>query len=356
MIVRRGWRLAAVVAAGVLAVAGLAGCSAERTESNEIKLVYKSGMGDDRVFDRCIAPTTAGDWIADNDVFVLPTGKRTWNIQPAEDADQRTPITSGSLPKVDPQTKQSRPGPAVDVWLTTDFYLNWDCGFDQSKPLAEQKGSKDSPVVRFFDRTGRSAEISTNKGNFVRAKWNSMLSTTLAKVELDVVQAETRKYDADTLDANLGDVYAQMEAAMGPAFQKALAAKMGGEYFCGVEFDGGRQVSWVEKTVDAETGELGEVKKTGPCPPVRIDISNIDLHDPDIQAARTRTYVAEQDAAADAVKARSDKAVADLATDPNVMRLKEMENERAIAEACARGANCTLIQGVGGGVNVRAGR
>lgn len=361
MLVRGLRRVVAVAAVGVLAVAALVGCSAERTESNEIKLVYKSGWGDDRVFDRCIAPTTAGDWTADNDVFVLPTDKRTWNIQPSDDADQKTPIVSGSLPKTDPVTGETRPGPAVDVWLTTDFYLNWDCGFDfgadGKKSLNGQKGTADSPVVTFFNRTGRTAQISSNTGDFDRDKWNSMLSTTLAKAELDVVQAETRKYDADAQDANLGDVYALMEASMGPAFQRTLNAKMGGEYFCGVEYDGGRLVEWTERALDPATGKVVETKKTGKCPPVRIDISSIDLHEPEIQKARTDTYVEEQRAKAAQVRAKSDKAVAELAKDPNVMRLKQMENERAIAEACARGANCTLIQGVdGAGVNVGAGR
>lgn len=344
-----------LAAVGLVLAGTQVGCSAERTESNEIKLVYKSGYGDDRVFDRCIAPSTAGDWIADNDVFVLPTGKRSWNIAPSPDADEDQPIVSGTVPKTDPDSGESRPGPTVDVWLTTDFYLNWDCGFDQTKSLTGQKGSKDSPVVTFFNRTGRSAEMSSNDGDFDEGKWKTMLRTTLAKVEIDVIQAETRKYDADDLDANIGDVYTRMEAAMGPAFQKALNAKMNGDYFCGVEYDGGKTVEWVERTVDA-AGKLVESEKAGTCPPVRIDITSIDLHDPAIRDARVQTYVQEQQAKAAGVKAKSDKAVADLAKDPNVMRLKEMENQRAIAEACARGANCTLIQGVGGGVNVTAGR
>lgn len=302
----------------------------------------------------CIAPTTAGDWIADNDVFVLPTDKRTWNIAPSPDADQQDPIVSGTIPKVDPETKERRPGPTVDVWLTTDFYLNWDCGFDHAKSLNGQTGRADSPVVRFFDRTGRTAQVSSNSGDFDIDKWKSMLRTTLAKVELDVVQAETRKYDADDLDANIGDVYAQMEAAMGPAFQKALTAKMNGDYFCGVEFDGGKTVKWVERSYDPVTKKIVEAEKSGTCPPVRIDITNIDLHDKAIQEARTATYVAEQQAKAARVKAESDRAVAKLAEDPNVLRLKELENQRAIAEACAQSSNCTMIQGNPGSVIVPA--
>jgi hypothetical protein len=339
-----------------LALGTQTACSAERTELNELKLVYKSGVGDDRQFDRCIAPGEAGDWIADNDVFTLPTDKRTWNIAASDDADQREPIVSGSLPKLDPQTRESRPGPAVDVWLTTDFYLNWDCGFDYGKPLKGQKGSAASPVVTFFNRTGRSAQISSNDGDFDLGKWRTMLRTTLAKVELDVVQSETRKYDADELDANLGDVYVQMEAAMGPAFQRALTAKMGGEYFCGVEYDGGKPVTWTERSLGAD-GKPVEKQQQGTCPPVRIDITNIDLHDKAIQDARVQSYVVEQQSRAALTKAKSDKAVADLAKDPNVMRLKEMENERAIAEACARSqqGGCTLIQGINpGSVNVPA--
>lgn len=348
-------RLLGVAAVAALALSSQTACSAERTELNELKLVYKSGYGDDRQFDRCIAPGQAGDWIADNDVFTLPTGKRTWNIADTEDADERAPIVSGSLPKIDPESKESRPGPAVTVWLTTDFYLNWDCGFDYSKSLKGQTGKADSPVVTFFNRTGRSAQISDNDGDFNPDAWKSMLRTTLAKVEMDVVQAETRKYDADEMDANLGDVYARMEAAMGPAFQRALNAKMGGEYFCGVEFDGGKPVNWTETTLGPD-GKPVTKQASGKCPPVRIDITNIDLADQAIRDARVQAYVAEQQARAAKVKAESDQAVAKLAQDPNVMRLKEMENQRAIAEACARsGGGCTLIQGINpGAVNIPA--
>lgn len=344
-------RAAALFVAGML-VLTQAGCSAERTELNEIKLVYMAGYGDDRKFERCIAPGEAGDWVADNDVFTLPADKRTWHIAASPDADQQEPIVSGTIPKTDPQTGARRPGPTVAVWLTTDFYLNWDCGFDHSKPLKGQKGTADSPVVTFFNRTGRTAQVSDNDGDFNVDAWKAMLRTTLAKVELDVIQAETRKYDADDLDANIGDVYARMEAAMGPAFQAALKAKMNGEYFCGVEYDGGREVTWTERTIDA-TGKIAETQKSGKCPPVRIDITNIDLADKAIQDARTQTYVAEQQAKAALTKAESDKKIADLAKDPIVMRLKEMETQRAIAEACAAGGNCTLIQGINpGAVNI----
>lgn len=350
------------LAAGVVAVAlvlGSAACSAERTELNELKLVYMSGVGDDRKFERCIAPGEAGDWIADNDVFTLPTGKRTWNIADSPDADERKPVVSGSMPKTDPETKERRPGPTVDVWLTTDFYLNWDCGFDYTKSLKGQKGTATSPVVTFFNRTGRTAEISTNGGDFDLDKWKSMLRTTLAKVEVDVIQAETRKYDADDLDANIGDVYAQMEAQMGPAFQRALNAKMGGDYFCGVEYDGGRSVTWTERVLDVKTGKVVETPKTGKCPPVRIDITNVDLHEKAIQDARVQTYVVEQQAKAANVKAKSDKAVAELANDPNVMKLREQQNVLDVekertkqVELCSRTTGAVCVVGGGVGVNV----
>jgi hypothetical protein len=355
-------RLVALGAAVTLTLGTQSACSAERTELNELKMVYLSGIGDDRQFDRCIAPGQAGEWSADNDVFVVPTDKRTWNIAPSEDADQREPIVSGTIPKTDPETKTSRPGPTVDVWLTTDFYLHWDCGFDYSKSLKGQRGAADSPVVTFFNRTGRSAEISSNTGDFNLDKWRSMLRTTLAKVEMDVIQAETRKHDADDLDANIGDVYSRMEAAMGPAFQEALKAKMGGEYFCGVEYAGGRPVSWTEKTIDAG-GQIVETTKTGPCPPVRIDVTNIDLHDRAIQEARTRTYVVEQEARAALTKAESDKKIAQLADDPRVMELRKQQNVLDIerertrqVELCSKTDRAVCVVGGGSGVGVNVNR
>lgn len=356
----RGLRRAVALAAvGVLAAGTQAGCSAERTEANELKLYYMAGAGDDRVFKECIAPGTAGSPMYDNDVFTLPVDARTYNVLPDKGADSNSPLIVGSAP-----AKDGSSGPQVAVWFTTDFYLNWDCGFDQTKSLSKQKGSADSPVVQFWEKVGRSAQLSDNNGNFDTGKWTTMLKTRLATAELDVIQQQTKLYDAATLKDNLGDTYEQMEAALGPAFQEKLQEKMGGQFFCGSEFAGGKPVTWQEPTLDAQgRPKMDPVTrlpvtqpKTGKCPPVRIDITNIDLASPAAQNAADAAYVAEQQAKAAKVKADSDQAVAKLATDPNVMRLKEMDNQKAIAEACAQGANCTLIQGVGSGVNVTAGK
>jgi hypothetical protein len=361
--VKKILRAGAVVGALALALSQGA-CSSERTESNEIKLVYLSGVGDDRKFQKCIAPSTSGGWSADNDVFVLPTDRRTWNVQPTEGADETQAYQVGSAPVVDPETKQTRSGPAVAVWFTTDFYLNWDCGFDHTKSLQGQAGKADSPVVQFFERTARTKEVSSNTGDFELANWRKLLRETMALVERDVIQQQTKKYDADTLKDNLGDVYERMEAALAPAFQAKLNEKVGGDYFCGIEFDAGKSVTWREPVYDAKGAPVMDIKtglpktaeKTGTCPPVKIDITNIDLANGEIQAAADQAYVAEQQAKAARTKAESDKAVAGLATDPNVMKLKQMENERAIAEACARGGNCTLIQGVGADISVPVGK
>jgi hypothetical protein len=179
-----------------------------------------------------------------------------------------------------------------------------------------------------------------------------------------VLQQQTKLYDSDTLKDNLGDTYERMEAALGPAFQEKLQQKLGGQFFCGGEFAGGKPVTWQDPVLDANgqpqmdpvTRLPKTVAKTGTCPPVRIDITNIDLANAQAQNAADAAYVAEQQAKAAKVKADSDQAVAKLATDPNMMRLREMDNQKEIAEACAQGANCTLIQGVGGGVNVTAGK
>lgn len=361
----RGMRRAAVIAAVVALAGAQAGCAAERTEANQIKLYYMAGTGDDRVFKQCIAPGTAGPPMYDNDVFTLPTGSRTWNVLPDPGADSNTPLTVGSAPvETDSKTGATRSGPQVAVWYTTDFYLNWDCGFDYTKALDGQKGRADSPAVQFWQKVGRDAQLSDDDGNFDVGKWRVMLLARMATVERDVIQQQTKLRDSDTLKDNLGDVYEQMEASLGPAFQEKLVAKLGGQFFCGTGFDGGRTVTWNEPVLDGRgqpamdpvTHLPKTVAKTGTCPPVRIDITNIDLANPQAQNAADAAYVAVQDAKAAAVKVAADKAAADQAKDPNFLRIKEMENQRAIAEACAKGANCTLIQGVGGGVNVTSGR
>lgn len=357
-------RAVAAGAAGVLAL-GAAGCSAERTEANQIKLYYMAGTGDDRVFKQCIPPGTAGPPEYDNDVFTLPTDARTWNVLPDPGADSTAPLIVGSAPVTDPTTKVTRQGPQVAVWYTTDFYLNWDCGFDYTKKLSGQKGSAGSPVVQFWEKIGRSAQLSSNNGNFDLDKWKDMLRTRLVTVERDVLQQQTKGYDSDRLNNNIGDVYERMEAALGPAFQQKLNEKLGGQFFCGTQFDGGKIVSWDEPVLDGDGNPQMDpltklpktVKKTGTCPPVRIDITNIDLANADAQNAADAAYVAEQQAKAQLTKANADKAAAALATDPNVMRLKELETQKDIAQACAQGANCTLIQGVdGAGVTVPAGK
>ncbi len=356
--------LAATMAAG-LALATTAGCSAERTEANEIKLYYMSGTGDDRVFKQCIPPGMAGPPEYDNDVFTLRVDARTWNVLPDPGADSREPLIVGSAPVVvDAATHATRSGPQVAVWYTTDFYLNWDCGWDWTKSLKGQTGKADSPVVQFWEKVGRSAELSSSGGDFDIDKWKEMLRGRLVTVERDVLQQQTKRYDSDTLKDNLGDAYERMEAALGPAFQEKLQEKMGGQFFCGTGFAGGKTVHWQEPVLDAQGNPSMDpvtrlpktVDKAGKCPPVRIDIANIDLADPAAQNAADAAYVAEQQAKAADVKAASDKKVAGLATDPNVMRLKEMENQREIARLCAAGANCTLIQGVGPNVNVNAGK
>lgn len=378
-------KIAAVATAGLL-IFGTAAC-ASRPATNEIYLYYTAGAGEDRKFEECIDPGKSGSYPVDDELFSLPTDKRTWNIQPAVrdakgvvigngGADSNDPIVAGSLPKPILNDKGvetgSRTGPAVNVWLTTDFYLNWDCDTEKNGG----KGDANSPVVQFFDRTGRTAQISDAEANFSLENWRKMLRSTVATVEFDAIQAETRKFDADALDANTGDVYAKMEAALGPAFQRALIAKMGGEYFCGVEFAGGREVTWTERVLDPATGQIvdGYIDpktsklvpgpRKGSCPPVRIDITAIDMNDPAIAAARTKTYITEQDGESELTAAKNRNAVAaeikrggpgaaEIQRQQNALEL-EKERTRQV-DLCRQttGAVC-IVGGAGTGVNVNA--
>ena len=345
----RGLRVAA---AGAAVVAVLGAC-ATTAGPDEVVAQYAIGVNGGNTFKECIQPNTKGDGTVNDENYVLPVTLGTWNIRPdGQGGDSSTPITSGTLPKKVEGTTQA--GPEVDVYTKTEFYLNTDCG---KKDAAGNFTDVNAPLIQWWEKTGRRFYRANPDGDW----WRDMLLNTLVPAVEKSVRQGARGYDADVLDAGTDNSWARMEAQLAPMFETELTTAMGGaNYFCGAQYarnsDGSiRTVRWQETALKA--GQVVTAEKGGPCPPVRISILDVKMHDLAITAARNGAYVAEQESKARLTKARADKQVADLAQDPNVMRLREMENERAIAEACARGSGCTLIQGVNpGGVNVTAGK
>lgn len=338
---------------GIVALAligSTAACSGVKPEPDNIILYYSAGMGDNKVFQECVPGGTTGPWSADNDVYELPRSLRTWNIREDGTGDSKEPI----------RTASSVPGDEVAMFTTADFYLNTDCG-------QGNKANKDpkSPIVQFWEQTGRrkwngKSIADSGEGKFNEDAWKAMLQNTLVTVQEGVLRAESRKYTADQLDGNLDGVWQIMERVLSVKFQKAMNAKVGGDYFCGAGYKNGSEVTWSEWSEDG-TDEKGGTKYKevtgikGTCPPIQITIRDVNRADPAIAEARRKVIVAEQNAKQALIDAQSKVDVArklaeaDAAT---VIELERLKTQLAIAQACASNPNCTLIVDTSGNADV----
>lgn len=346
-------RLALAALMGVAVLASATACST-RAPADSIILYYKSGAGDDKKFVECIEPGTAGKNPVDDQIFALPTSARNWNVTTDNTGDSQTPIKSGTKPV------NNQPGPEVGVYTNTDFFLNTNC-----------KDGQNSPIVQFWERTGRRYEVSGDGENeFNETNWKKMLQQTLVIAQQKALRAETRKYSADDLDANVNGVWNKIEQQVGVLFRQELQAKLGGNnYFCGPEFkrnpDGSvEKVEWTEfvPVEGSETGEVKAVKKSGTCPPVRISITDINFANPAIAEARANVFKAEQDRKAALVAAQADVDVqrkkaeaAGILSNPNVLKQRELDNQGKLIEACKTAAVCVVGSG-SAPINVNAGK
>lgn len=355
-IIRRG----GIFLLAAATVGTLTAC-ATRAPSDSIILYYAAGAGENREFVECIEPGTDGSYPMDDEIFALPTSLRTWNIRP-EGGDSDKPIASGTLPTSVNGTNQ--PGPEVVVYATADFYLNSDCA----------KG-KDSPIVRFWETTGRRYGVSADgEEGFNQGNFNRMLLNTLVPAEEKALRQETRKYNADVLNDNIGNVWTTMERNLAPTFQAELKAKLGGDFFCGTGYAGGAKVKWTEwepvmknggtsfeEFVLDENGQQAyeEVEKSGTCPPVRITVTDVNFRDKNIADARARVYASEQDAKAKQIEAQgqADRAATleGVGNSPGYIRLQEIEAQKQAAEACKTAKSCTVIIGDPGDTSLPVG-
>lgn len=347
----------AVVALTV--VVGLSACSGVKPAVNEKYLYFTNGAGDDRKFAQCIDGGTIGPWQGDDDIYVVSTALRNWNIL-EKGGDSDTPIVSGSKPGKDPVTgADMQSGPQVKVYLTADFYLNTDCGpggKGKVKDPNDKTKEIDAPLLQFWNKTGARFEISDEDGKFRKDKWIEMLKNTLVPAENRGVQDGTRFYTADELDNNLNGAWGKLEKQMAPSFQKILTEKVGGDYFCGPGYAGGATVSWKYPVVN-EDGSFTEKETSGSCPPVKITIDHIDFFDAKVAENRAAVYAAQLKAQAALIEAQSQVDVANKlkqAGDSAVLlRIKELETQLTIAQkqleaaqACANNPNCTVVVGV----------
>jgi hypothetical protein len=311
----------------------LAACST-RAPADEIVLYYKAGAGDNKKFDQCIEPGTKGPGPVDDQIFYLPTSVRTWKVEPGSgDFDGYFYIGSA------PDAKTGQAGLQMKVRTTIDFYLNTYCG-EPDKDGAHKDAT--SPVVQFWEKTGRRYGVATDgEGGFKVDKWKDVLKDTMHVVEEGILQEQGRKYDDDALDTNLNDIWATMEQDMSAKFNEQVRKKVGGDYFCGLEF----------------------VRTKPDCPPVFVDILGIDFADDGIQVARNDVYKAVKEGEADLARARAELEKANLLAqanrNPNYLEFAKLEAAKEIAQlnleaakACAANPNCTVIVGVSGGAEL----
>lgn len=353
-------------ALALVTVVTLTACST-RAPSESIILYYAAGAGDDRKFVECIQPGQSGKYPVDDEIFALPTSLRTWNIRPDDGGDSKSPIVSGTLPT------ENQPGAEVAVFATADFYINTDCGDGKGKDDDKETTGYKSPVVKFWESTGRRYGISADgEEGFNQANFNRMLLNTLVPAEEKALREETRKYDADALDANLGNVWQTMERNLAPTFLRTLREKLGGDFFCGTGYAGGRKVKWTEweLVTEDEAGsapaldasgqpQYREKEKTGTCPPVRISITDVRFANKEIADSRNRVVAAENNAKADQIEAQAQadraRTLEGVGNSPGYVRLQEIEAQKAAAKACEKAPSCTVIIGDIGGAQVPVG-
>lgn len=321
-------KLIALLGFGALTL-GMGACTT-LSDADEIYLYYKDGSVEGKGFQECIPPNDGGPFPIDDHVYQLPTSLRTWNIQPAG-GDTSTPVTAGSRPDSNGQA-----GPQVHVWATIEFFLNTYCGSDNK--------DASSPVVQFWEKTGRRYGVSDD-GGFNEEAWVKMLQNTLIPVLNKTVQQATRDYSADELDSDLNGAWRKVEQQMqtgDDAFNTLLKDKVGGDYFCGINFD----------------------RTKADCPPVKVTITDVSYADPQLQAARTAVRVSAETAKQRLIEAQSKVDVAKKeaearAANPDYTRLRELEVELEIArlqaqaaEKCAANPTCTVVIAPGTGVNI----
>ena len=265
-----------------------------------------------------------GGTVNDND-YTLMTSERTWNITKDDSGDSKDAIEAATKPDA-----KGNPGPKVKVWLKADFFLNTSC-----------EGGKDSPVVKWWESSGRRYEADVNPDETPAqqskdAGWVALLKAKFVPSELRAIQDSARLYTADELNTGANDSWKKMEAEIEKRLSEDLNAN--GGFYCGPGYDR---------------------KNPTNCPPIRVTVTDVDYYDENVARAREAVYAAELEAKKKLIEAQAKVDEANIlskaAQDPNYLRLKEMENELAKVQACAANPTCTVILGSSNGnVNVPA--
>lgn len=313
-------RKRAIALLGLLTVfLGASACEYVHPEASEIGLYYNEGDWDGSVFDHCVKPGVSEAEYNDS-IYKVPNSLRTWLIA-KQGGDTDVPITVASAPEKDQPS-----GVPVSIWTQSSFMLNTYCG--------DSDDDVNSPVVQWWQKIGRryyDQDTSKDKSQW----WKLMLQNTLVPALETSSRVVARKYKADDLVA--GTVQDQVQKEIAPLVATEANRLMGGEFFCGPDFD--------------------RVKHD--CTDIQTLIKDVDYANPDIQAARDQKQKAVELAAAQVAEAEGKvKAAAaqqELYKNPQWLQLQLAQLRLEQVKACAASAKCTIVMGVDGQVMLNQG-
>lgn len=203
-------------------------------------------------------------------------------------------------------------GVQVNVWPTTNFFLNTYCGSDGAL------------LKDFWEKIGRRYDAEDPDG------WRNMLVQTFVPVMEKVIQDVVRSYSADALVGNINGVRAEAQAKIAAQFTAELKRLVGGSYFCGPSYD----------------------RRKPDCPDIEITIKDVDYADPGIQEARNAKQKAIEMAAATVAEAQGKVDAAgklnDLYKNDAWMKLQLAQLQLEAIKACSD--KCTIIIGSSGNI------
>lgn len=292
------------LAAAVLLLAGLTGCSTYSENPDEIGLYYLQGNLDGNKFDTCIDPGATGDAEWNNKVVWLPTNLRTWNVTPVAGpgTDSTTPTVVSTKPEKDQPS-----GVQVSVWTNTKFYLNTFCD------------SSGGVVKPWWENLGRRYNADTPEG------WNAMLSATLVPALNKATQDVVRSYESNALVGNIDGVRAKAQGEISALFTTELKRLTGGDYFCGPTFN----------------------RATPTCPPIEMIVVDVDFTDAGIQEARNAKQKAVENGAALVAEAEARVNAASklnaLYQNEAWMALEMAKLHLEEVKACSANPTCTIF-------------
>lgn len=324
------------------AVVGVSGACSVTPEPDVMVLRYTGGSRDGSHFKSCLDGGKRGDGVVNDTDITLMTSERTWNItRKGQGGDSEDGIVVNTK-----KDASGNSGARVRVFLKVDFFLNTTC--TQNK---DGSWDKNSPVVKWWETVGRRYEADVDSGQTPAEQskdtgWVNSLKANLVPVEQRAVQDSARQYTSDDLDTGANGSWEAMEKLVSDTLSKDLNAN--GGFYCGPGYD----------RTDPSKG----------CPPLRVNVTDIELADGNVAQQRADLTAAEIEAKARVTRANAAlaeaKILAQINNNPNYVRIKELETQvqlaqiqLQIAQACAGGnGNCTIVQGGNGGVNVNAGQ